>query len=91
MWRRSDATTGGPIVTFGTKCPSMTSTWSQSAEGATSPTCSASMPKSADNTDGAIRSVSGATGVAARVDVRPSIRPAAAQPKRAQQRMRRNP
>ena len=28
---RMSATTGGPIVRFGTKCPSMTSTWSQSA------------------------------------------------------------
>ena len=33
----------------------ITSTWSQSANGATSPTSWASMPKSADNTDGAIR------------------------------------
>ena len=55
VWRRNDATTGGPIVTLGTKCPSMTSTWSQSAACATSPTCSASKPKSADNTDGAMR------------------------------------
>ena len=43
------------MVTLGTKCPSITSTCSQSAAGATSPTCSASIPKSADNTEGAMR------------------------------------
>src|SRR5580704_6576252 len=43
------------MVKFGTKCPSMTSTWSQSDDAATSPTCSARAPKSAERTDGAIR------------------------------------
>src|SRR5580698_5544527 len=62
VWRRSDATTGGPIVTFGTKCPSITSTWSQSAAGTTSPTCSANSPKSADSTDGAMRRSPGRPG-----------------------------
>ena len=41
------------MVRLGTKWPSMTSTCSQSATGATSPTASARLPKSADSTDGA--------------------------------------
>ncbi len=52
-WRRSEATTGGPIVRLGTKWPSMTSTCSQSAALATSPIASERLPKSADSTDGA--------------------------------------
>src|SRR5580698_5395465 len=43
------------MVTLGTKCPSMTSTCSQSAEAATSPICSASCPKSAERMEGAMR------------------------------------
>ena len=35
MWRRSDATTGGPMVRLGTKWPSITSTCSRSASAAT--------------------------------------------------------
>ena len=79
------------MVTFGTKCPSMTSTWSQSAAGATSPTCSASRPKSAESTDGAMRrSPTGRHRVPASLSIPPPVR-RSAQVKRAQQRMRRNP
>src|SRR4051795_4724955 len=49
------ATTGGPIVRFGTKWPSITSTCSRSASGATASMASARAAKSADRIDGAIR------------------------------------
>jgi hypothetical protein len=52
--RRTVSITTGPIVMFGTKRPSITSTWIQSAPAAsTSPTSSARRPKSADKIDGA--------------------------------------
>src|ERR1019366_315456 len=52
---RSDATTGGPIVILGTKCPSITSTWRRVAPPRTaSLASSARRAKSADNMDGAI-------------------------------------
>ena len=52
--RRTASTTTGPIVIFGTKRPSITSTWIQSAPAAsTARTSSASRPKSADKIDGA--------------------------------------
>ena len=55
------------MVRLGTKWPSITSTCSQSASGATSPTASARLPKSADSTEGAIRSIRAEpTGVARR-------------------------
>ena len=57
LWARSEATTGGPMVRLGTKWPSMTSTCSQSVPGATRPTASARLPKSADRMDGATRRV----------------------------------
>ena len=44
------------MVRLGTKCPSMTSTWSQSVPGATRSTASDRLPKSADRIDGATRS-----------------------------------
>ena len=44
LWRRNEATTGGPIVRFGTKCPSITSTCSQSVTVATSPAAAARAP-----------------------------------------------
>src|SRR6185436_1743766 len=52
---RSAFTTSGPMVILGTKCPSMTSTWIQSAPAAsTARTSSPSLAKSADRIDGAI-------------------------------------
>src|SRR5258705_2628380 len=52
--RRSERTTAGPSVRFGTKCPSMTSTWMRSAPAASaSATCSPRRAKSADRIDGA--------------------------------------
>src|SRR5579871_2130462 len=54
--RRIDFTTGGPSVRFGTKCPSMTSTWSQSAPAAFMRSASvASRAKSPERIDGAMR------------------------------------
>src|SRR5215831_11544752 len=51
---RTASTTTGPIVMFGTKRPSITSTWIQSPPAAsTACTSSASRPKSADKIDGA--------------------------------------
>src|SRR5215475_523562 len=48
------STTSGPMVMLGTKRPSMTSTWIQSAPAAsTARTSSPSRVKSADRTDGA--------------------------------------
>ncbi len=55
LWFRSDATTGGPMVRFGTKWPSITSTWSQSVPGVTRATASARLPKSAERIEGATR------------------------------------
>src|SRR5215469_14819767 len=52
--RRTASTTTGPIVMLGTKRPSITSTWIQSAPASsTARTSSASRPKSADRIDGA--------------------------------------
>src|SRR3954454_14421053 len=52
--RRTASTTTGPIVRFGTKRPSMTSTWIQSAPASsTAHTSSASRPQSDDRIDGA--------------------------------------
>jgi hypothetical protein len=52
--RRNASTTTGPIVIFGTKRPSMTSTWIQSAPAAsTARISSARYPKSVDKIDGA--------------------------------------
>src|SRR5579862_4413376 len=51
---RSDFTTGGPIVRFGTKCPSITSTWMTLAPPSVAAhTCSPSRAKSAERIDGA--------------------------------------
>src|ERR1017187_4262916 len=51
---RSDFTTGGPIVRFGTKCPSMMSTWMTLAPPSPAArTCSPSRTKSAERIDGA--------------------------------------
>src|SRR5688500_16278794 len=48
-------TTAGPMVRFGTKCPSITSTWIQSAPAASAArTSSPSRLKSAESTEGAI-------------------------------------
>jgi hypothetical protein len=50
----ADLDEGGPIVIFGTKRPSITSTWIQSAPPAsTAPTSSPRRPKSADKINGA--------------------------------------
>src|SRR2546423_273929 len=49
------ATTGGPMVRLGTKWPSITSTCSKSACGATASMASASAAKSADRIEGAMR------------------------------------
>ena len=55
MCGRRARTTSGPIVMFGTKWPSMTSTWIQSAPAATtSRTSSPSRAKSADRIEGAM-------------------------------------
>jgi len=54
---RSALTTPGPIEMLGTKCPSITSTWIQSAPAASSArTSSPSLAKSADKIDGATMS-----------------------------------
>ena len=54
--RRIAATTGGPMVRLGTKWPSMTSTWIQSAPASsTARTSSPSRPKSAARIDAAMR------------------------------------
>ena len=85
----------GPRSRLGTKCPSMTSTWSQSADAATSPTCSANAPKSAANSDGAIRIAPWGPGVGPgrkRSGRKGLIRHGGpAQSKRAQHRIRRKP
>src|SRR5437899_3926407 len=48
--------TTGPMVMLGTKCPSITSTWIQSAPApSTARTSSPNRVKSADRTDGATR------------------------------------
>src|SRR5215469_11120066 len=53
---RTALTTTGPKVRFGTKRPSMTSTWIQSAPArSTARTSSASRPKSAERMEGATR------------------------------------
>src|SRR3954469_7458364 len=49
------ATTGGPMVRFGTKWPSITSTCNRSASGATASMASARAAKSAERIDGAMR------------------------------------
>src|ERR1700751_686045 len=50
---RTASTTTGPIVMFGTKRPSMTSTWIQSAPASsTARTSAASRPKSTDKIEG---------------------------------------
>jgi len=52
---RIAATTDGPMVMLGTKRPSITSTWSMSAPAfSTARTSSASRPKSAERSDGAM-------------------------------------
>src|SRR5262249_29361857 len=54
--RRTASTTSGPIVRFGTKRPSITSTWIQSPPASSEArTSSASRPKSAERIEGAIR------------------------------------
>src|SRR5580658_682657 len=54
--RRIDFTTGGPIVRLGTKCPSMTSRWSQSAPAAFMRAhSSARRAKSPERSEGAMR------------------------------------
>src|SRR5262249_38761885 len=51
---RKDLTTGGPSVMLGTKCPSMTSTWTTVAPPSVAAwTCSARWAKSADRIEGA--------------------------------------
>ena len=58
--RASASTTGTPMVRFGTKRPSMTSTCSRSAPPAsTAATASRRQAKSADRMEGAMRSVTG--------------------------------
>ncbi len=57
MCRRMAATTGGPIVRLGTKCPSITSTCSQSASERTRSISAPRAAKSADRMEGAIRSI----------------------------------
>ena len=53
---RTASTTTGPMVMLGTKRPSITSTWIQSAPAAsTARTSSASRPKSAERMEGAMR------------------------------------
>src|SRR6266850_6972429 len=50
----SEATTSGPIVIFGTKCPSMTSTWSRVPPPSSAALASAaSREKFADRIEGA--------------------------------------
>src|SRR5262245_49205268 len=50
------STTGGPMVRLGTKWPSITSTWCQSAPAASIPaSSSARRAKSAESSDGAMR------------------------------------
>src|SRR6266446_4854583 len=58
----SEATTSGPIVMFGTKCPSMTSTWSRVPPPSSAALASgASREKFADKIEGAISiAISGA-------------------------------
>src|SRR4029078_6951184 len=52
---RSAFTTSGPMVMFGTKCPSMTSTWTQSQPALSmARTSSPSRAKSAERIDGAM-------------------------------------
>ena len=52
--RRSDLTTTAPMDRFGTKCPSITSTWIRSAPArSASATCSPKQAKSALRMDGA--------------------------------------
>ena len=54
---RSAFTTPGPIEIFGTKCPSITSTWIQSAPAASmARTSSPSLAKSADRIEGEMMS-----------------------------------
>src|SRR5271168_4169580 len=78
------------MVRFGTKWPSMTSTCSQSAVAATSPTASARAPKSAESSDGATLSApttpgSTATGPAYGATTAPvTPAPAASEPGPAQ-------
>src|SRR5512141_635450 len=53
---RTASTTSGPMVMFGTKRPSITSTWTTSAPAAsTARISSARRPKSAERMDGAMR------------------------------------
>src|SRR5208282_2527898 len=55
---RSAATTGGPKVMLGTKCPSITSRWIQSAPAAAiARTSSPSLEKSDDKIEGAMITV----------------------------------
>ena len=62
---RTASITTGPMVRLGTKCPSITSTWIQSAPAfSTARISSASRPKSAERIDGAIRCLGVVTGVA---------------------------
>ena len=59
---RSDATTGGPMVMLGTKCPSITSTWIRLAPpSSTQRISSARRAKSADRIEGA-SSIKGFSG-----------------------------
>src|SRR5712664_2124703 len=65
--RRSDSTIGTPIEMFGTKCPSMTSTWMRSAPACSAAaTCSPRRAKSPARIEGASRTrslQSGGTGL----------------------------
>ncbi len=56
VWRRRAFTTAGPMVIFGTKCPSMTSTCTQSAPAAMMARVSSpNAAKSAERIEGATR------------------------------------
>ncbi|MNL59059.1 hypothetical protein D3C87_1827520 [compost metagenome] len=56
MWGRIDFRMSGPKVMFGTKCPSITSQWIQSAPASSiARTSSPSFEKSAERMEGAIR------------------------------------
>src|SRR5262249_47853181 len=57
---RTDSTTGGPIVRFGTKCPSITSRWSiRAPPRSTRAISSARREKSADRIEGTISIICG--------------------------------
>src|SRR4029453_17175645 len=64
---RTARVTSGPMVMEGTKCPSITSTWIQSAPAAvTAATSSEMRPKSAERMEGAISGIAISTSGGAR-------------------------